>query len=297
MRIAFVGLGAMGFPIASRLSKNFEVTVWNRTLERAKEHSLSSQTKIVENYQQFNNMDYILTCLPSSHHSNEIFRNLHKSQPITTTFIDISSGDYESSLEIAKILSPRRYFDAPVSGGPKGALDGTLTTMAGCEELTKNDELVLSSYSKTIVPCGGVGQGNAIKGANNLLNMTHLILASDILIQLKKKGICPEIALQAINVSSGRSLQTEVRIPTEVLTRRFNYGFKLNLMRKDILQHEELFRDSLFHDRVKGLLDHHHDTEEDYTTIVKDLERRNETELVKRETQRDREISYKENNK
>jgi 3-hydroxyisobutyrate dehydrogenase len=282
MRIGFVGLGSMGGPIATRLSLKFDVTVWNRTIQRSLDHSNSYQTNFVEKYQEFKEMDYIFTCLPSSKQSNEVFCNLHKFQPDTTTFVDISSGDFDSSVEIAKKLSPRRYFDAPVSGGPKGATDGTLTTMVGCEELTESDRLVFSAYSKTIVPCGGIGQGNAIKGANNFLNMTHLILASDILIQLTKKGISPEIALQAINVSSGRSLQTEVRIPTEVLTRRFNYGFKLNLMRKDILQHEELFKESLFYDRVKALLDPHGTTEDDYTTIVKDLERRNETELVKR---------------
>lgn len=176
-------------------------------------------------------MDYILTCLPSSKISNEIFLHLHEIQPVTTTFIDITSGDYDSSVEIAKKLHPRRYFDAPVSGGPKGAREGTLTTMAGCSKLSENDQLILSSYSKSIFPCGEIGHGNAIKGANNFLNMSHLILASDILIQLSKRGVCPEVALQAINNSSGRSLQTEVRIPTEIITRKFNYGFKLNLKR------------------------------------------------------------------
>jgi len=69
---------------------------------------------------------------------------------------------------------------------------------------------------------------------NNCLNAAHLIVAGEALLALKKWGVQPEVALQAINASFGRSLQTEVRIPTEVLTRRFDYGFKLGLMLKDV---------------------------------------------------------------
>jgi 3-hydroxyisobutyrate dehydrogenase-like beta-hydroxyacid dehydrogenase len=281
-KIGFLGLGAMGSPIASRLAKEFQVTVWNRTRQRALDHSQSSKTRFVESYQDMGDMDYIFACLPSSRVSNEIFLDLHKIQPIQTTFIDITSGDYESSVELSKKLHPRRYFDAPVSGGPQGAREGTLTTMIGCRNLSTDDQLVLSAYSKAIFPCGEIGHGNAIKGANNFLNMTHLILASDVLLQLSKKGICPDIALRTINASSGRSLQTEVRIPTEVLTRKFNYGFKLNLMRKDIFQNEEILKDSLFFSRIKKLLQPHDLTEEDYTTIVKDLESVHQIELKKK---------------
>jgi 3-hydroxyisobutyrate dehydrogenase len=282
-KVGFLGLGAMGSPIASRLAKKFRVTVWNRTRQRALDHSESYKTQFVANYQDLGDMDYIFACLPSSRVSNEIFLDLHKLQPIKTTFIDITSGDYESSVELSKKLHPRRYFDAPVSGGPKGAKDGTLTTMAGSRNLSSNDQLVISAYSKSIFPCGDIGHGNAIKGANNFLNMTHLILASDVLLQLSKKGICPDLALRAINASSGRSLQTEVRIPSEVLTRKFNYGFKLNLMRKDIFQNEEILKDGLFFSRIKELLAPHGHSEEDYTTIVKDLENIYQRELKKKD--------------
>ena len=87
---------------------------------------------------------------------------------------------------------------------------------------------------KKIVRCGIVGAGHAVKAMNNCLNAAHLIVAGEALLALKKWGVQPEVALQAINASSGRSLQTEVRIPTEVLTRRFDYGFKLGLMLKDV---------------------------------------------------------------
>lgn len=283
IEIGFLGLGAMGSPIASRLAKEFHVTVWNRTRQRALDHSQRYKTHFVDKYQDMEDMDYIFACLPSSRESNEIFLDLHQLQPLTTTFIDLTSGDYESSVELSRKLSPRRYFDAPVSGGPKGAHDGTLTTMIGCRDLSSDERLVLSTYCKSIFPCGDIGHGNAIKGANNFLNMSHLLLASDVLLQLSKKGICPDLALQVINTSSGRSLQTEVRIPSEIMTRKFNYGFKLNLMRKDIFQHENILKNSLFFSQIKELLEPHEQTDEDYTTIVKDLENIHQEILKKKD--------------
>merc|ERR1719356_475725 len=73
----------------------------------------------------------------------------------------------------------------------------------------------------------------AIKAVNNLLNATHLMIATEALLALKRAGVDPVTALAVINKSSGRSLQTEVRLPEEVLTRKFGYGFKLGLMHKD----------------------------------------------------------------
>ena len=123
--------------------------------------------------------------------------------------------------------------DCPVSGGPDGAASGQLTAMVGGDN---NDvaQSVINIFAKKIVRCGTVGAGHAVKAMNNCLNAAHLIVAGEALLALKKWGVQPEVALQAINASSGRSLQTEVRIPTEVLTRRFDYGFKLGLMLKDV---------------------------------------------------------------
>lgn len=278
--IGFIGLGKMGYEIAGNISKKYLVYTYNRSIEKTIKHSLEfKNTKIIENindYKNITNLNYIITCLPSSKESNIIFKELNNYKLLqNTSFIDLSSGDYESTLNISSYLSPRRYFDAPISGGPKGAKDGTLTSIVGVSSLTPIEYDIISTYSKKIVTCGSVGFGNAIKGANNFLNMTHLILASDVLIQLKKKGISPDVVLDVINHSSGRSLQTEQRIPKEILSREFNYGFKLNLMRKDVLQSKVLLKDSLFYSKIEELLKNHEATVDDYTTIVKDLERMN----------------------
>merc|ERR1719330_255987 len=93
---------------------------------------------------------------------------------------------------------------------------------------------VLQSFSKKVVRCGPTGSGHAVKAINNALNSAHLLLCAEGLLALQGVGVDPAVALEAINGSSGRSLQTEVRMPEEVLSRRFAYGFKLPLMAKDV---------------------------------------------------------------
>merc|ERR1719413_344446 len=92
---------------------------------------------------------------------------------------------------------------------------------------------VIQSFSKKVVRCGPVGAGHAVKAVNNALNVTHLLLGHEGLLALQRMGVDPSVAVEAINGSSGRSLQTEVRLPKEVLSREFAYGFKLPGIVKD----------------------------------------------------------------
>merc|ERR1712217_969101 len=84
-----------------------------------------------------------------------------------------------------------------------------------------------------VVRCGPTGAGHAVKAVNNALNVTHLLLGAEGVLALQQLGVDPDVALEAINGSSGRSLQTQERLPQEVLSRKFGYGFRLPLMAKD----------------------------------------------------------------
>merc|ERR1712146_180427 len=94
----------------------------------------------------------------------------------------------------------------------------------------------------------------------NTLNVAHLILGTEALLALQQCGVHPSTALDAINSSSGRSLQTQVRLPEEVLTRRFNYGFQLGLMQKDCAIGRRLLGThlpgALLLSRVAAVVDH-----------------------------------------
>jgi 3-hydroxyisobutyrate dehydrogenase len=107
--------------------------------------------------------------------------------------------------------------------------------MLGCDDAAVAERVIpaVKSFAAKVVPCGPCGAGHAVKAVNNSLNVAHLLLGTEALLALQKAGVDPEVALEAINGSSGRSLQTEQRIPQEVLSGRFGYGFKLDLMAKD----------------------------------------------------------------
>lgn len=168
--------------------------------------------------------------------------------------VDCSSGDCMRTREIGEFLHTEAniaMFDCPVSGGPIGAAAGTLCAMIGGGSTTDSAELLYNSRLEPLIALfarekrffvGPLGSAHAVKSINNLMNATHLIAGVEGLLALQKFGISPERALACINGSSGRSLQTEVRIPKEVLTRRFNYGFQYSLMEKDCRQGLELVR-------------------------------------------------------
>lgn len=242
-QVAFVGLGAMGWGIAANLAaaaKKGEIAspviVWNRTTSKSEQHEACYGTRCARALSDVSQADVIITCLPTSSEVATFARELAPSLKSGSVWIDCTSGDPDSTKDISRTLQEAgvTMIDCPVSGGPDGAASGQLTAMVGGDNNDVAQSVINIFAKKKIVRCGTVGAGHAVKAMNNCLNAAHLIVAGEALLALKKWGVQPEVALQAINASSGRSLQTEVRIPTEVLTRRFDYGFKLGLMLKDV---------------------------------------------------------------
>merc|ERR1712039_72693 len=90
------------------------------------------------------------------------------------------------------------------------------------------------AFAANIVYLGPTGAGHAVKAVNNACNVSNLLCLHEGLLALKHMGVCPSAALEVINKSSGRSLMSLERIPKEVITGDFNYGFKLGLMAKDV---------------------------------------------------------------
>jgi 3-hydroxyisobutyrate dehydrogenase len=242
-QVAFVGLGAMGWGIAANLAAAAKdgkiaspVLVWNRTTSKSEQHEARYGTCCAHTLSDVLQADVIITCLPTSTEVANVARELAPTMKSGSLWIDCTSGDPDSTKYISRMLKEAgvTMIDCPVSGGPDGAASGQLTAMVGGDTNDVAQSVINIFAKKKIVRCGIVGAGHAVKAMNNCLNAAHLIVAGEALLALKKWGVQPEVALQAINASSGRSLQTEVRIPTEVLTRRFDYGFKLGLMLKDV---------------------------------------------------------------
>ena len=289
--VAFIGLGAMGWGIAANLAAAAArgdvaspVTVWNRTSAKAERHAAAFGTRCARTLSDVSRADVIITCLPTSAEVAAVVAKMAPELKAGSLWIDCTSGDPNTTRETARALERVgvTMVDSPVSGGPDGAKTGELTAMVGGDANRVAHPVISRFAKKKIVHCGPIGSGHAVKAVNNCLNAAHLIVGGEALIALAKWGVQPEIALNAINASSGRSLQTEVRLPEEVLSRKFDYGFKLGLMLKDVriavdglLSAEESCREGSILPLVKRLLEKSTDEQgydADYTRVVCTLE-------------------------
>lgn len=234
---AFLGLGAMGYPMACNLSNaGFEVRVWNRTASRAEEHAAACGSEAVK-LEDAARAAVIFTCLPTSREVAELAEELLPHLEAGTIWVDCTSGDPAASRQIAAKLADVgvEFLDAPVSGGTDGAAAGTLTIMiGGSAEAFAKVKPYLEAMGKKIIHVGPVGSGHALKAVNNTLLAVNLWAAGEGLAALVKQGVDPRVALEVINSSSGRSNATENLIPQRVVTRAWPKTFKLGLLTKDV---------------------------------------------------------------
>jgi 3-hydroxyisobutyrate dehydrogenase len=153
------------------------------------------------------------------------------------TIIDMSSSDPVRTRALADRVASAgmTLIDAPVSGGVSGARAGTLMVMVGGPaEAFERFKPMLSAIGKRVVHAGDVGADHAVKALNNLLSAAHLLASSEALIAGRRFGLDPAVMLEIINGSSGRSGATENKWPNYVLTEKYDAGFAIRLMVKDI---------------------------------------------------------------
>jgi 3-hydroxyisobutyrate dehydrogenase len=242
MRIAFLGLGDIGTPMAGHLAgEPFDLVVWNRTSAKAEAFARDHKARVAPTpAEAVKDAEVVITCLPSS---VEVEAILHGEKGMLASFrkgavlVDCTSGDPPTSRSIAAELRGRDvdFIDAPVSGGTSAAKAGTLTVMWGGESAVfERVRPVIEAFGKKIVHAGPVGAGDAIKAVNQALLAVHILSSAEGLAVLVKAGIDPTVALEIINASSGRSNSSENLIPQRVLTRAFPRTFRLALLDKDI---------------------------------------------------------------
>lgn len=240
MKVAFLGLGAIGTPMARQLARTFELTVWNRTAARAESFVTESRAEVAATpADAARGAPFVVTCLPTSREVEGLLdgaQGLLAAMERGSMLIDCTSGDPATSRRIADRFAERgiAFIDAPVSGGTSGAEKGTLTIMCGGDaETFERAQPVLRALGKKIVLAGPVGSGDALKAVNNALLAVHIWSTGEGLAALAKAGVSPSVALDVINASSGRSNASENLIPQRVVTRAFPRTFRLALLEKD----------------------------------------------------------------
>ena len=237
MEVAWIGLGAMGGPMAAHVAAAFPTVVWNRTAAVATAHADAHGGPAVADLGEVAGADVILSCLPRTTDVADVARQLATSLRPDTVWVDCTSGEPEASRVLATRLEEHgvTYLDAPVSGGTSGAEAGTLTVMVGGEaDALERVRPVLDTFAARIVHVGPIGAGHAVKAVNNTLLAANLWAAGEGLAALVRQGVPAGTALEVIAASSGRSFATEELIPERVVTRAFPVTFKLGLLAKDV---------------------------------------------------------------
>jgi 3-hydroxyisobutyrate dehydrogenase len=237
MKIAFIGLGAMGYPMARHLSKEHDLLVWNRTREKAERHAREHGTTLANDLAECAAADAIITMLPTSAEVDQIVDRLLAHVRPGTLWIDATSGDPNVSRETAKRLAAKgvSFVDAPVTGAIVGAENATLTIMmGGSEEDVARAKEILRVNGKTLIHVGAVGAGHAIKVLTNSIMGATVWITSECMLLAKQLGIDIKTALEVTNAGSGRSNASENLLPTRLRDHQWPLVFKLAHHDKDI---------------------------------------------------------------
>ena len=241
MKAAFLGLGAIGWPMAAQVARRHELTVWNRTRSRAVAFAAEHRSKAAATpAEAAAGAEVVLTCLPTSAEVEALLAGDHGLEAGLgegALLLDCTSGDPATSRRIAARLGARgvAFADAPVSGGTNGAESGTLTVIVGADEATfARAEPVLQAFGRRIEHLGPVGAGHAMKAVNNALLAVNIRAFAEGFAALVKAGIPARRALDVLNSSSGRSFVSESLVPDRVLTGAFPPTFRLALLEKDV---------------------------------------------------------------
>ncbi|WP_413043574.1 3-hydroxyisobutyrate dehydrogenase [Pseudomonas sp. YJ42] len=248
MHIGFLGLGNMGGPMAHNLLKaGHQVCVFDLSaaavsnLVDAGAKEATSPAAVAQA-----GVEVIITMLPAAAHVKQVYLGedgLLAHVPADVLLIDSSTIDPMSAREVAAAAAKNGnpMLDAPVSGGTVGAAAGTLTFMVGGNEADfQKAQPILATMGKNIVHCGGSGNGQVAKVANNLLLGISMIGAAEAMSLGVSLGMDPKVLASVINSSSGRCWSSEIYNPfpgvveNSPASRGYSGGFGTDLMLKDL---------------------------------------------------------------
>lgn len=238
-RIAFAGIGNMGWPMAANLVKaGFDVTVCDVVPGRAASFASETGAKAAATQAEAaKGADCVVMIVPTSKQVGEAVEAMLQSLKPGMLVIDMTSGQPGRTREIAAMLAGHgvAMIDCPVSGGVPRAKSGQLAIMVGgpAAEIDRA-EPVLKAMGTSIYRCGDIGAGQAMKALNNLVSAGGYLIGVEALLIGQRFGLDPTTMVDVLNASSGMNNSTQKKFKEYVLSRRFDAGFGLDLMVKDL---------------------------------------------------------------
>ncbi|VDC31934.1 NAD(P)-dependent oxidoreductase [Pseudogemmobacter humi] len=240
-KVAFLGLGVMGFPMAGHLAaKGHEVTVWNRSPARAGAWAARFSGRVAESARAAaEGAEFVMACVGNDDDLREVclgaegaFAGLAKG----AVFVDHTTVSAQVTRELAEVLaqSGRGFIDAPVSGGQAGAENGVLSVMCGGTEADyARAEPVIAAYARICRRIGDSGAGQLAKMMNQICIAGLMQGLSEALAFGSRAGLDGEAVVEVISQGAAGSWQMVNRHKT-MLADRFDFGFAVDWMRKDL---------------------------------------------------------------
>jgi 3-hydroxyisobutyrate dehydrogenase-like beta-hydroxyacid dehydrogenase len=240
-KVAFLGLGVMGFPMAGHLkAKGYDVTVYNRSAEKAKawveKHGGKSAPTPAA---AAKDADFVMMCVGNDRDLLEVA--LGKDGALSgikpgAVLVDHTTASADAARKIFAEAKAKgvAFIDAPVSGGQAGAENGKLTVMCGGEaEPFARAKPVMDSYGRAVTLMGEAGAGQLTKMVNQICIAGLLQGLSEGIAFAEKAGLDANLVLEVISKGAAQSWQMENRGKT-MHERKFNFGFAVDWMRKDL---------------------------------------------------------------
>lgn len=239
--VGFVGLGAMGLPIAERLLQAGHRLIVNDVSPTAADPLVSSGAERAATVRELaDQANVVLVSLPLPQIIREVAvgnDGLLGGSAIQT-YVDLSTTGPAVAEEVAAKLTQAgiEVVDAPLSGGPAGARAGKLTAMvAGADTAVERVRPLLEAFtSRQFVVGSHPGQGQSAKVINNLMSACAIAITAEAMLLGVRAGLDPATLLDVVNTSSGANNAAADKFPKQVLTRNFNHGFRMELMAKDV---------------------------------------------------------------
>ena len=241
-KVAFLGLGVMGFPMAGHLAAKggHAVTVYNRTAEKAEKWvAQHGGRRAATPREAAEGQDFVLACVGNDHDLRHVtigetgaFAGMNKG----AVFVDHTTASAEVARELYGVAKDRGFdfVDAPVSGGQAGAENGVLTVMCGGDPAPfARAEPIIAAYARACTLMGESGAGQLAKMVNQICIAGLVQGLAEGLHFAKKAGLDAEKLIATISKGAAQSWQMENRYKTMVAG-KFDFGFAVDWMRKDL---------------------------------------------------------------
>ena len=242
--IGFIGLGNMGGPMAANLAKARHQVFGYDISEAAVEAASQAGCIIVDSTAEAAaDRDVVITMLPAGKHVVAVYEDIKSHVRPGALLIDCSTIDIASAKQAHEIAESvgAQSVDAPVSGGIMGAINGTLTFMAGgSDDALAAAVPILEPMAGRVVPCGGPTAGQAAKVCNNMILAITMIGTSEAFEMGRRLGLTDQALFDVVSTASGQSWSTTTYcpvpgpVPTSPANNDYKPGFAADLMLKDL---------------------------------------------------------------